>query len=613
MYLITLFVEILGKKIPFVKSQQTEKVTFPNPTALPSIERVHVKNQTVHGTTHVSGAKGTIQSFSAKKTAFPLKIGVINNLQQKSQVCDINVPLFIHLLKGYNETKSRFLYLGLMFGFKLHYKGQCISKYSQNHKSAEDRPHEVLSKLHKEIQKGHIAGPFCQPPFSPFIISPIGLVPKKDSGKFRMIHDLSYPKHEDTSVNANIPRGFCAVKYEDLDTVIELIVKQGRGCYVGKVDIESAFRIIPIHPSDYWLLGLSFQGQIYYDKRLPMGASISCSTFEELSKAIQWILRNGLAKRSDWSHILDDFIAVARCKSGCRDSLERLIALCEQLGIPVNHDKTVWPNTTVEVHGVEVDTCLMIARLPEGKLEKARSLIHSLIWVKRTQLKRLQEAVGFLNFACKVVRPGRTFLRRLYDKCSIASAPHHYVRIDQEVRKDLRAWLHFLTEHNGVSLLLKEEWLSSSNLMIQSDASDLGYAAVFGNDWFFGEFSSEEKCLNITVRELYPIAISIAIWPHLFHNKFVLFLCDNEAVVHIINKQTSKDKTVMSVLRFFVINCMKNNVLFRAKHVPGRENVLADYLSRLQVERAQEQYPNINHNPCNVPRAWALYQILQDF
>ena len=78
-----------------------------------------------------------------------------------------------------------------------------------------------------------------------------------------------------------------------------------------------------------------------------------------------------------------------------------------------------------------------------------------------------------------------------------------------------------------------------------------GYAAVFGNEWFAGRFSNDEQHVHITIRELYHIALAIAIWPDFFPNKCVLFLCDNEAVVHIINKQTSKDSKVMSVLRFF--------------------------------------------------------------
>ena len=519
----------------------------------------------------------------------------------------------MHFLKGYNETKRRFLFLGLMFGFKLHYRGPFTSKYSDNHKSALARPNEVLEKLQKEHKKGHIEGPFSKPPFEPFIISPIGLVPKKDSGKYRMIHDLSHPKHDGTSVNAHIPREYCAVKYEDFDVVADLIVKNGPGCYIGKIDIESAFRIIPIHPSDYWLLGLKFRNDIYFDKRLPMGASISCSTFEELSRSIQWALKNGIASSCDWSHILDDFIAIAQNLGICQGSLEALLQFCCQLGIPINHDKTVWPDTKVEVHGIEVDTVLMIARLPDKKLTKARDLIRKLSFVKRTQLKKLQEALGFLNFACKVVRPGRTFLRRLYDLCCHASQPHHNIRITKEARKDLKAWLHFLSAYNGVSILAKRVWLSSLHLQLQSDAADSGYAAVFGNEWLIGSFSIEERSVHITVRELYPIALAIAVWPQFFQNKCVLLLCDNEAAVHIINKQTSKDSKIMSVLRFFVIHCMKFNVLFRAKHVPGNENVLADCLSRQQVERARRLHPLLNKVATNVPITWTLSRILQDF
>ena len=47
--------------------------------------------------------------------------------------------------------------------------------------------------IHKELKPGRIAGPFQHPLFQNFTVSPLGMVPKKDSGKFRMIHDLSSP------------------------------------------------------------------------------------------------------------------------------------------------------------------------------------------------------------------------------------------------------------------------------------------------------------------------------------------------------------------------------------------------------------------------------------
>ena len=49
-----------------------------------------------------------------------------------------------------------------------------------------------------------IAGPFETQPFPVFHISPLGLIPKKVPGEFRMIYHLSFP--EGQSVNSHISR-----------------------------------------------------------------------------------------------------------------------------------------------------------------------------------------------------------------------------------------------------------------------------------------------------------------------------------------------------------------------------------------------------------------------
>ena len=57
----------------------------------------------------------------------------------------------------------------------------------------------------------------------------------------------------------------------------------------------------------------------------------------------------------------------------------------------------------------------MEARLPDDKLEKARSLLLAFQSKQKVTLKELQSLIGVLNFACSVVVPGRAFLRRLID------------------------------------------------------------------------------------------------------------------------------------------------------------------------------------------------------
>lgn len=73
-----------------------------------------------------------------------------------------------------------------------------------------------------------MAGPFDSPPFDNFRVSPVGLVPKKSPGEFRMIHHLSFPGG--SSVNDNIPSEFTSVNYARVDDAIALIRHLGPGC-----------------------------------------------------------------------------------------------------------------------------------------------------------------------------------------------------------------------------------------------------------------------------------------------------------------------------------------------------------------------------------------------
>ena len=115
--------------------------------------------------------------------------------------------------------------------------------------------------------------------------SPLGLVPKKGSFKFHLIHNQFLLRNN--SINDGTPHEFCAVRYKKFDHVVSLLNQVGRGALIAKCDIESAFRVIPISPSEYHLLGFTWQNKYYADCCLPMGCSSSCKIFEDFSSAIQ--------------------------------------------------------------------------------------------------------------------------------------------------------------------------------------------------------------------------------------------------------------------------------------------------------------------------------------
>ena len=76
----------------------------------------------------------------------------------------------------------------------------------------------------KEVKQKRVAGPFDCVPFSNYIQSPIGLVPKAggDGHETRLIFHLSYDCRKDgnKSVNFHTPKEKCSVKYRDLDFAI---------------------------------------------------------------------------------------------------------------------------------------------------------------------------------------------------------------------------------------------------------------------------------------------------------------------------------------------------------------------------------------------------------
>ena len=103
-------------------------------------------------------------------------------------------------------------------------------------------------------------------------MSPIGLVP--------------------TSINSSISKEEFSLQYITIDNAIQGILRFGQGSFLAKTDIESAFRLVTLRPSDYELFGMYREGSYYYDKVLPFGLRSAPFLFNLLSDAIGWILLN---------------------------------------------------------------------------------------------------------------------------------------------------------------------------------------------------------------------------------------------------------------------------------------------------------------------------------
>ena len=119
---------------------------------------------------------------------------------------------------------------------------------------------------------------------------------------------------------------------------------------MAKTDIKSAFCIIPIHPDDYHLPGMTWNNSYFFDRCLPMGCSSSCAIFEAFSTALEWLAKHYLCA-SGVLHILDDFLFIATSKGKCASDLNNFLSLCDCLGVPIAHEKTEGPSTTLQFAG----------------------------------------------------------------------------------------------------------------------------------------------------------------------------------------------------------------------------------------------------------------------
>lgn len=478
-----------------------------------------------------------------------------------------------------------------------------------NLKSVLLRPEVVTSKLATEVALGRMAGPFKDLPIPALRVSPLGLVPKKEPNKFRLIHHLSYPAG--ASVNDGIDADLCKVVYTSFDAALHWVRRYGCGALLAKTDVEAAFRLLPVHPNSFCLLGCTWQDHFYVDCCLPMGCSVSCYFFELFSTFVEWVVIQE-ALVSSVLHYLDDFLFIGPPGSRvCAMLLRTMERVAVSFGIPLAPDKTEGPATEIRFLGIVIDSLKMECRLPEDKVLDLKLIVGAARRAKKLKLRELQSLLGKLNFACRVIPMGRVFCRRLSMATAGVSRPYHFVRLSSALRADLEVWSAFLEHFNGRSLFL-EGPMSNTDLELFTDASGAhGFGAFFQGEWCAEEWPAAWReaglCGNLALLELFPIVVALEIWGERLSNKRVRFMCDNLGVVQAVNRQTANSPPVVSLLRHFVLKCLLINSHCTAVHVPGVDNNIADSLSRFQWDRFRALVPEAADGGISCPaHLWRL-------
>ena len=402
-------------------------------------------------------------------------------------------------------------------------------------------------------------------------------------------------------MNDGIEPEVCAVRYTSVDVACRRIVALGRGTIMAKFDVQGAFRMVPVHPHDRWLLGMCREGRTYVDKVLPFGLRSAPKIDNSVADALMWVLRS--RDGVDGIHYLDDFLVFREPSSPkCAADLGRALARCATLGVPVAPGKTEDPETRLVFLGIEIDSVAMSLSLPQAKLERLRSRITR--WeVRKTCSKReLLSIIGQLQHACCVIKQGRPFLRRMIELSRGVRELHHMVRLNVGFRSDLRWWACFLPIWNGLCQL-SSVVPGAPTVVLTSDASGSWGCGAYTSDgwWFQLQLPESWRDTHITVKELLPIVIGPAVWGSRWRGLTVSCRCDNAAVIAIVNSGRSKVEKVMHLMRCLSFFLARWEVLLVCSHIPGILNGAADALSRDALSSFQRLMPGASKVPTELP------------
>jgi hypothetical protein len=306
----------------------------------------------------------------------------------------------------------------------------------------------------------------------------------------------------------------------------------------------------------------------------------------------------------DLLHYLDDYFTLGPPNSDvCALRLKAIDQAATDIGIPLSPDKCVGPTTSLVFLGIELDSVKMTARLPTDKRTELIVLLHEWANKRWCRLKELQSLVGKLGHACAVVPQGRTFLRRLLDLLKGHSSKHsRFIRLNKECKLDIEWWRSFLPAWDGVYFFDLPEWAPVPDLFISTDASGSdGYGAFYSGEWFNGAWSAAQRPLSIAYKELFPIVLACNVWGNTWRNRRIQFYCDNQSVVAILSSGTSKDSRLMQLLRELFLCAARFNFKVTAQHVPGKENGIADSLSRFNLQAFRQLAPQARPHPVQIP------------
>ena len=221
--------------------------------------------------------------------------------------------------------------------------------------------------------------------------------------------------------------------------------------------------------------------------------------------------------------------------------------------------------------------------------------------------------MGRLAHASRVIKPGKTFMRRMFELLAGIRRAHHHVRLNVSLRSDLLWWSIFMESWNGITLLSENE----SQTEMWTDASgSYGCGAISPHlrRWIqlqwppYNRAGFNSRSQSILWKELVPIVLACAVWAKHWQGLSVMVHCDNMGTVAVVNSGYSREQPIMHLLRclFFIRATYQFSLvmlpIFLGIRIPGQMPCPA--VTHAFCNFRRETHPTNNQL---FPTAWSHY------
>ena len=407
--------------------------------------------------------------------------------------------------------------------------------------------------------------------------SPVWVVPKKkdNSGKKKWRMVIDYRKLNEKTIDDRYP----------IPDITDILDKLGKANYFSTLDLSSGFHQIEVDPRDIQKTAFSVENGHYEFLRMPFGLKNAPSTFQ---RAMDNILREFVGKFC--LVYMDDIIIYSTSLQEHIGHLKTVFKKLEEFELKLQIDKCEFLCKEVGYLGHVVtpegikpnpDKIKVIRNWPLPKTEKdLRSFLGTLGYYRR-----------FIKDLARIIKPMTEQLRKKEEIKSKKQTQNSTENGKKDKNKLLTITPQFIEAFEKCKKLLTGSDILhypdlTKEFILTTDASNFALGAVLsqgpiGKDkpiaFASRTLTNTEQNYSTIEKELLALVWACKYFrPYLYGRKFILYT-DHQPLTYAFGLKNTNNRLVRWRLSLA-------EYVYEIKYRPGKQNVVADSLSRLVNE-----------------------------